>query len=137
MKHPISHLITILLGFCLICSCGSTRHVTQLVHDTRVDTVYISSIQYDSVYIYKDKLTDKTQDTIYIRDVSVEYRYKMLRDTVYRTQIDSIPYQVTITEFKEITRPLTPYDRLTRTAFWILILVLIYKLYRLCARYRR
>lgn len=86
---------------------------------------YLSSVQYDSVYIYKDKLTYKTQDTIYIRDVSVEYRYKMLRDTVYRTQIDSIPYQVTITEVKEITRPLTPYDKASRFCFWLVITAVV------------
>lgn len=86
MKHPIFHLITILLGLWLICSSGSTRHVTQLVHDTRIDTVYLSSIQYDSVYIYKDKLTDKTQDTIYIREVQTEYKYRILRDTILKVQ---------------------------------------------------
>lgn len=117
MKHFI-----ILLTACILIGCSSMRQVTtQLVERTSVDTVYLSNVQYDSIYIYKDKLTDRSRDTIYIKDVSVEYRYKLLRDTVYKTQVDSIPYQVTVTEVKEITRPLTWYDHLTRVTFWFVI----------------
>lgn len=48
-----------------------------------------------------------------VRDVSV--------DTVYlsNVQYDSIPYQVTITETKEIQRPLTWYDHLSRAILWL------------------
>lgn len=117
MKHFI-----ILFAACILIGCSSMRQVTtQLVERTSVDTVYLSNVQYDSIYIYKDKLTDRSRDTIYIKDVSVEYRYKLLRDTVYKTQVDSIPYQVTVTEIKEITRPLTWFDHLTRACFWFLL----------------
>ena len=117
MKHFI-----ILLTACILIGCSSMRQgTTQLVERTSVDTVYLSNVQYDSIYIYKDKLTDRSRDTIYIKDVSVEYRYKLLRDTVYKTQVDSIPYQVTVTEIKEITRPLTWFDHLTRACFWLLL----------------
>lgn len=122
------------------CSCGSTRHVTQLVEHTSVDTVYLSNIQYDSIFIYQDHVsehhlgtippnltpeqymnTPMRTDTLYIKDKSIEYRYKMLRDTIFKTQIDSIPYLVTVTEVKEITRPLTWFDHLTRATFWIFL----------------
>ena len=129
---------------CLICcSCGTSKHATQLVEQTSVDTVYLSNVQYDSIYIYKDRVsehhlgtlppmdssskylnTSMRTDTLYIKDVSIEYRYKMLRDTIYKTQVDSIPYQVTVTEIKEITRPLTWYDHLTQSVFWVVIGVL-------------
>lgn len=112
---------TVLLLCFILVGCGTQRQVTQLVERTSVDTVYLSNTQYDSIYIYKDKLTDRTKDTIYVKDVSIEYRYKMLRDTIYKTQVDSIPYQVTVTEVKEITRPLTWYDHLTRLTFWFVI----------------
>lgn len=116
---------TVLLLCFILVGCGTQRQVTQLVERTSVDTVYLSNTQYDSIYIYKDKLTDRTKDTIYVKDVSIEYRYKMLRDTIYKTQVDSIPYQVTVTEVKEITRPLTWYDHLTRLTFWFVIGILI------------
>lgn len=114
-------VIVFVIVSALLISCGSTKMVTQTVRDVHTDTLYLSNVQYDSIYIFKDKLTDRSKDTIYVKDVSVEYRYKLLRDTIYKTQVDSIPYQVTVTEVKEISRPLTWYDHLTRLSFWFLI----------------
>ena len=51
--------------------------------------------------------------------MSVEYRYKLLRDTVRIVQRDSIPYEVTIVQTKEIKRPLTWYDHLSRAILWL------------------
>ena len=117
MKHILS---TIIIALALT-GCGTTRHVTQLVHDIQRDTVYVSNFQYDSVYVFKDKITDRSRDTLYIREVETEYKYRILRDTVLKVQHDSIPYEVTIVETKEITRPLTWFDHLTRFSFWFLI----------------
>lgn len=125
-------VIYVLLALTLLTvyGCASSRHVTQLVRDVHTDTLYLSNVQYDSIYIYQDKLVDRSRDTLYIKEKSIEYRYKLLRDTIYKTQVDSIPYQVTVTEVKEITRPLTWYDHLTRSAFWIVMGVLFVLLVR-------
>ena len=114
---------TFIILFILLvcCSCNTPRIATQIVRESSVDTVYLSNIKYDSIYLYQDKYVDRTRDTLYIKDKSIEYRYKLLRDTVRIIQRDSIPYEVTIVETKEITRPLTWFDHLTRTCFWILI----------------
>ena len=69
-------------------------------------------------------------DTVFIKDVSVEYRYKLLKDTIRVVERDSIPYPVTVAEIKEITRPLTWYDHLTRSVFWIVIGILFVQLVR-------
>lgn len=132
-------LLSILCFTCLVCcSCGSTKVATQLVEHTSTDTIYLSNVQYDSIYIYQDHLLDRSRDTIYLKDVSIEYRYKLLRDTIYKTQVDSIPYQVTVTETKEIQRPLTWYDRLTRSVFWfvigILLCAIVFKLRKVLKR---
>lgn len=124
LDRAIELFLTIMFACVILltcCSCGTSKHVTQLVERTSVDTLYLSNVQYDSIYIYQDKLVDRTKDTIYIKDVSVEYRYKLLKDTIRVVERDSIPYQVTVTEVKEITRPLTWYDHLTRLSFWFLI----------------
>ncbi len=71
-------------------SCGTVRQV-QIVEKVSRDTLYLSNVQYDSIYVYQDHLTDRSRDTIYIRDVQYEYKYKLLRDTVYKVQIDTIP----------------------------------------------
>lgn len=115
-------LFVILLTLLLVCcSCGSTKMVTQTVRDISKDTIYLSNTQYDSIYIYQDKLVDRSRDTLYIKDKSIEYRYKLLRDTIRIVQRDSIPYEVTVTEIKEITRPLTLYDKTCRACFWFLM----------------
>ena len=148
-----------ILSFTLLvcCSCGSTKVVTQTVEHVRKDTVYLSNIQYDSIYVYQDHIsehhlgtlppvnskgeylnTPMRTDTLCIKDKSIEYRYKLLRDTIRVVQRDSIPYEVTITEVKELTRPLTWYDHLTRLTFWsvigFLLSVLIRELRKLSVR---
>ena len=84
-----SFLIVIVIVIVLT-GCASTRQI-QVVREISRDTLYLSNVQYDSIYVYQDHLTDRSRDTIYIRDVQYEYKYKLLRDTVYRTQIDTIP----------------------------------------------
>lgn len=121
-KIPFVIVIVIVI---VLQGCSTPRMATQLVHEVSHDTLYLSNIQYDSIYIYKDKLTDRSTDTVYVKDVSVEYRYKLLRDTVRIVQRDSIPYEVTIVQTKEITRPLTWFDHLTRLTFWLLIGALV------------
>ena len=121
-KFPFVIVIVIII---VLQGCSTPRMATQVVHEVSHDTLYLSNIQYDSIYIFKDKLTDHSTDTVYVKDVSVEYRYKLLRDTVRIVQRDSIPYEVTIVQTKEITRPLTWYDHLTRLTFWLLIGALV------------
>ena len=158
LDRAVELFITIMFACVLLltcCSCGSTKHITQLVRDVRVDTVYLSNVQYDSIYIYQDHIsehhlgtlptnltpeqylnTPMRTDTLYIKDKSIEYRYKMLHDTIYKTQVDSIPYQVTITEVKEIQRPLTWYDHFSRAVLWLNIGFVIYWLIRLIRKFK-
>ena len=131
----------------LMTACSASKHVTQVVHDTRVDTVYLNSKQYDSIYIYRELDKDyhkgafnpsaltshSSPDTVFLKDKSIEYRYKLLRDTIKVVQRDSIPYEVRITEIKEVPRPKTWFDRLCRYAFFLLCVSLLFFVYR-CLR---
>ena len=112
--------VLLLLTLLTVYSCSTSSHVTQLVERTSVDTLYLSSQHFDSVYVFRDRFTDRSRDTIYLCDVSLEYRYKLLRDTIYKVQHDSIPYEVRVLEIKEIARPLTFFDRLCRICFYLL-----------------
>ena len=119
MKRLLIILLALLSA--LVLTGCATRRQLQVVERTSVDTVYLSNVQYDSIYIFQDRQLDRSRDTVYLRDMSVEYRYRLLRDTVCKVQHDSIPYQVTVTEVKEITRPLTFFDHLTRLTFWLAV----------------
>ena len=147
MDRCIEMVIVIgILSFTLLvcCSCGSTKVATQLVRDVRVDTVYLSNVQYDSIYIYQERTSDyhmnplnplkpSETDTVFIKDVSVEYRYRLLRDTVYKTHIDSIPVIREVEVVREVPRPKTWFDRLCRYAFFLLCGALLFFVYR-CIR---
>ena len=140
MKNYLLFILS-LVTFCTFIGCRSAKQTAQLIREVRTDTLYLSSLQYDSIYIFQERTSDyhmnplnplkpSETDTVFIKDVSVEYRYKLLKDTIRVVERDSIPYQVTITETKEIQRPLTWYDHLTRSVFWIVIGILFVQLVR-------
>ena len=115
----------------------ATRRQLQVVDRITHDTLYQSNVQYDSIYIFQDRQLDRSRDTVYLRDVSVEYRYRHLRDTIYKVQHDSIPYQVTVTEVKEITRPLSLFDHLTHFTFWLVVGALLLLIIRVIIRLKK
>ena len=43
-------------------------------------TVYVTRQQYDSIFIWKDRWTDRTHDTVYMKELLTEYRYRLLRN---------------------------------------------------------
>lgn len=116
---------------------------------TQTDTIYLSNVRFGSVYVSHDSRWEyhraqpsdsyrsdsvssslSSVDTIVIKDVSVEYRYQLLRDTVERikTEIirDSIPYEVRITEVKEVTHTPWPIKLLAWTGALFLLLLTIW-----------
>ena len=66
-------------------------------------------------------------DTVFIKDVSVEFRYRLLRDTVYQTRVDSIPVLREVEVVREV-RHIPWYAKLLS---WIGTLALILLLARL------
>ena len=134
----------LLLTLLTVYSCSTSRHVTQLVERTSVDTLYLSNVQYDSIYIFQERTSDyhmnplnplkpSETDTVFIKDVSVEYRYRLLRDTIYKTRVDSIPVIREVEVVREVPRPKTWFDRLCRYAFFLLCGALLFFGYR-CIR---
>lgn len=121
-----------ILTLLTVYGCATPRHTTQLVRNIERDTIFVSNVKHDSVYLNHERLIDRSKDTVYIKDISVEYKYRYLHDTVRVVQKDSIPYEVTVIQTKEITRPLTWFDHLTRLIFWFVfgyvISIIIFKL---------
>lgn len=132
MKRLLIILLALLSA--LVLTGCATRRQLQVVDRITHDTLYQSNVQYDSIYIFQDRQLDRSRDTVYLRDVSVEYRYRHLRDTIYKVQHDSIPYQVTVTEVKEITRPLSIFDHLTHFTFWLVVGALLLLIIRVIIR---
>ena len=129
-------ILLALLSALVLTGCA-TRRQLQVVDRITHDTLYQSNVHYDSIYIFQDRQLDRSRDTVYLRDVSVEYRYRHLRDTIYKVQHDSIPYQVTVTEVKEITRPLSLFDHLTHFTFWLVVGALLLLIIRVIIRLKK
>ena len=135
MKRLLIILLALLSA--LVLTGCATRRQLQVVDRITHDKLYQSNVHYDSIYVSQDKYIDRSRDTVYLRDVSVEYRYRHLRDTIYKVQHDSIPYQVTVTEVKEITRPLTLFDHLTHFTFWLVVVALLLLIIRVIIRLKK
>ena len=93
--------IIYLIALCTLMGCGSAKH-TQVAKQVSSDSTFIQQMHYDSIYIYHDRYLDRSKDTVYLKETEIEYRYKFLRDTIRIIRQDSIPYEVTITEVKEV-----------------------------------
>lgn len=135
MKRLLIILLALLSA--LVLTGCATRRQLQVVDRITHDTLYQSNVHYDSIYVSQDKYIDRSRDTVYLRDVSVEFRYRHLRDTIYKVQHDSIPYQVTVTEVKEITRPLSIFDHLTHFTFWLVVGALLLLIIRVIIRLKK
>ena len=113
----LGSMTTIIIFALTMMSCASGRHAMAVEQGTHTDTVYIATQQYDSIYIYNDKTLDRTKDTVYLREYSTEYRYKLLHDTLRIIERDSIPYPVNVTKERETKKPLSRLAELAGVLF--------------------
>ena len=125
-------LILALLSALVLTGCASHRPLQVAEHVTR-DTVYINKLHYDSIYIDNRQKVYQQSDTVYLDRTKYEYRYRLLRDTVYKTQIDSIPYEVRVVE-TQVERHVPWYAKLLS---WIGAIALILLLTRLLLLFLR
>ena len=135
MKSTLLALETLfiaLLSALVLTGCSSSRPLQVAEHVTR-DTVYINKLHYDSIYIDHWQKVYQQSDTIYLDRTKYEYRYRLLRDTIYKTQIDSIPYEVRVVE-TQVERHIPWYAKLLS---WIGALALILLLARLLLLFLR
>ena len=126
MKNSLLFILS-LVTFCTFIGCRSARQAAQLIREVRTDTLYLSSQHYDSIYVYQDRQLDRSRDTLLIRETNTEYRYKLLRDTVYQTRVDSIP----VIREVEVVREVRHVPWYAKLLSWIGAIALILLLARL------
>ena len=131
-----SSLAITLLSALVLTGCVSHRPL-QVAEHLGKDTLYLSNVKYDSIYIFQERTSDyhmnplnplkpSETDTVFIKDVAVEFRYRLLRDTIYKTRIDTIPYEVRVVE-TQVVRHIPWYAKLLS---WIGTLALLFLLIR-------
>ena len=99
-------LLLCLLFCTLLTGCGTPRK-TPVVERVMRDTVQVTNVKQDSVFIYRDRTVDRSHDTVYINDRSVAYRYRRLTDTIRIHRVDSVPVVREVEVVREVAR--TPW----------------------------
>lgn len=122
-------LFIILSASLIVAGCGTHRTaVTTVPVETVVrDTVRLSSMRYDSIFVSNGVYTDRSRDTVLVRERTIEHRYRVLRDTVRLVRRDSVPYEVRVTEYRDVPRRRSLFDYV---AYAVLVLVAVWVLLR-------
>lgn len=92
-KLPSIPLQLLILAAALLTGCSASRQAARASVQVQVqkDTLYFNRVQYDSIYVDNRQLTDRSRDTVYLEKIRMEYKYKILRDTVRIVKTDTIP----------------------------------------------
>ena len=97
----------------LLSSCKTTSNTTAIVpvYSATHDTILLSKVKYDSVYIDRWQRIERKADTVFCDRAKIEFRYRLLRDTVYKTRTDTIPVvkQVPVVKKERYTPPFTKF----------------------------
>lgn len=101
-------LLFLILLLLLLSSCktASTSAIVP-VHSATHDTIFLRKLKYDSVYIDRWQRIERKADTVFCEKTKTEFRYRLLRDTVYKTRTDTIPVvkQVPVIRKERYTPP--------------------------------
>lgn len=105
-------LLFLVLLLLLLSSCRTTSTSAIVpVHSATHDTLWLSKEKYDSVYIDRWQRIERKADTVFCDRTKTEFRYRLLRDTVYKAQTDTIPVvkQVPVVKKERYTPPFTKF----------------------------
>ena len=122
-------IFILLVVACTLVGCATSRPATQVVEASLRDTVYVNKVLYDSVYIDNWYYTYHKADTVVVEKSKLEYRYKVMRDTVFRARIDSVPVIREVEVVREVRH--VPWYAKVLSLLGVLLLVLIlFKVFR-------
>lgn len=114
----------------IMIGCCAQQKVTEVVREVSTDTFCNNSYKHDSVYVGHERMVDSRHDTVFIIDLTIEYRYKVVCDTVRIVKCDTIPFvqKVEVTK-KEPYVPML-YKVSTVLLSIIIISIILYLIWR-------
>ena len=113
---------------CTLFGCATSRPTSQVVEASLRDTVYVNKVLYDSVYIDNWYYTYHKADTVVVEKSKLEYRYKVLRDTVFRARIDSVPVIREVEVVREV-RHVPWYAKVLSVLGVLLLIIILFKVF--------
>lgn len=105
-----------------------TKTVTVTVPKVRTDTVIISKLQRDSIWLHDSVyVSEKTEnDTVFleIKKWHTKYVEKIVRDTTYIAKHDTIPMPYPVEVIKEVEKELTWWQKVRMFAGSLMLAML-------------
>ena len=119
----------ILTALVTIGCCGH-KQIADFAKEVRSDTFRNDRFKHDSVFVGHERMVDSRHDTVFITDLTIEYRYKVVCDTVRIVKCDTIPFvqKVEVTK-KEPYVPML-YKLSTVVLSIIIISIILYLIWR-------
>ena len=119
----------ILTALVTIGCCGH-KQIAEFAKEVRSDTFRNDRFKHDSVFVGHERMVDSRHDTVFITDLTIEYRYKVVCDTVRIVKCDTIPFvqKVEVTK-KEPYVPML-YKVSTVLLSIIIISIILYLIWR-------
>ena len=113
---------------CTLFGCATSRPTSQVVEASLRDTVYVNKVLYDSVYIDNWYYTYHKADTVVVEKTKLEYRYKVMRDTIFRARIDSVPVIREVEVVREV-RHVPWYAKVLSVVGWLFLIIIVFKIF--------
>ena len=113
---------------CTLFGCATSRPTSQVVEASLRDTVYVNKVLYDSVYIDNWYYTYHKADTLVVEKSKLEYRYKVVRDTVFRARIDSVPVVREVEVVREV-RHVPWYAKVLSVVGGLFLIIIVFKIF--------
>ena len=104
MKHILWIVALLMLMSCAATRKASTEEVTDNYRSTeKLDSIFITAIQRDSIYLHDSIYVRETGDTVYKYVEKLRYKYVNSVDTLYRTivRVDTAYVERTKVEIRE------------------------------------
>lgn len=112
-------LVLLLVGW-LICSCKSVEYVPVVQKETHTDSIYLTKVQRDSIWLHDSIRVEARNDTVRVDRWHTKYVERLLHDTLYLSKRDTIPVPYEVV--KEVPAKVS---KMERTFMWLGILSLI------------
>lgn len=85
----------ILTALVTIGCCGH-KQITELVKEVRSDTFCNNNYKLDSVYMSHERTINMASDTVFVTDVTIKHKYRIICDTIKVIERDTIPHVQTV-----------------------------------------
>ena len=113
---------------CTLIGCATSRPTSQVVEASLRDTVYVNKVLFDSVYIDNWYYTYEKADTVVVEKTKLEYRYKVMRDTVFRARTDSVPVIREVEVVREV-RYVPWYAKVLSVVGGLFLIIIVFKIF--------